>query len=96
MNNLLHRHIVIVVVIVAHGLALIGMKVDAKHLPWLASHLDPQLPHFIPTLSPRQPGRTQQWGECNISNHNPQGLEMAQRITICCHGPGLPYNRENP
>jgi hypothetical protein len=32
--------------------------------------------------------RAQQWGECSISNHNPQGLEMAQRITTCCHGPG--------
>jgi len=26
-------------------------------------------------------------------NLNPQGLEMARRLTTCCHGP-MPYNRE--
>ncbi len=58
MNSWLHHHIVIVALVV-HSLAVTGMKVDVEHLPWLASHLDPQLPHFIPTLSPRQLGSTQ-------------------------------------
>ncbi len=40
MNSWLHRHIVVVAV-VAHGLAVIGMKADVEHLPCLAGHRDP-------------------------------------------------------
>jgi len=86
MNSWLHHHIVIDVV--AHGLAIIGLKVDVEHMPCLANHQDPQLPHYVPILNPYQPRRTQQWGECNIINLNPQGLERARRITTYCHGPG--------
>ncbi len=46
MNNWLHHHTIVVVVVV-HGLVVTGKKVDVEHMPWLASHLDPQLPHII-------------------------------------------------
>ncbi len=86
-NSWFHHH-TFVAVFVVHGLEITGVKVDAEHMPWLASHRDPQLPHFVPILSTHQPGRTQQWGECSIINHNPQRSKMAQRITTCCCGPG--------
>ncbi len=38
---------------VAHGVAVTGVKVDVEHMQWLASRDDPQLPHFLPILSPR-------------------------------------------
>jgi hypothetical protein len=61
MNGWFHRHVVVAVV-VARGLEITGVKVDAKHMPWLASHCDPPLPHYVPILSTHQLGCTQQWG----------------------------------
>ncbi len=40
MNGWFHHHNVVAIV-VAHGLAIIGMKVDAEHMPWLVGHRDP-------------------------------------------------------
>jgi len=58
--NIRLHHRTVIVAIVAHGLAIIGVEVDAEHMPWLTSHLNPQFPHSVPILSPRQLGRTQQ------------------------------------
>jgi hypothetical protein len=92
--NIWLHHRTVVAAIVVHGLVITSVEVDAEHVPWLASHLNPQLPHSVPILSPHQLGRTQQWGECNIINHNPQCLEMALRITAYCHGLGCSFSIE--
>ncbi len=57
MNGWFHRH-PIVATVVAHGLEITGVKVDAEHMPWLVSCHDPQLPHSVLILSTRQPWRT--------------------------------------
>jgi hypothetical protein len=56
-NGWFHRH-PIVATVVAHGLEITGVKVDAEHMPWLVSCHDPQLPHSVLILSTRQPWRT--------------------------------------
>ncbi len=94
MNSWLHHHNVVATV-VAHGLAVTNVKEDVEHMSCLASHQDPRLPHYVPISNPHQLKHTHQWGECSIMNLNPQGLEMAWRITACCHGPMF-YNRNNP
>jgi len=95
-NSWLHHHTVVAAV-VAHGLAVTGVKVDAEHLPWLASHPDPQLPHSIPTFKSLPTRVHRAMG--GVQHQQPQPPRFGD-------GPEdhnllpwtwvLPYNRENP